>query len=178
MCILCLTRWEARLRNILGTDLFRQHSCGSADQTYLTQSHCTDTWPVSPSTDPIIPSFWQGSYKNTHFKSLVWSDEAVNLKSPALSTDTLPFSHQAIRWGQTVFLSKGSFLRYFTCHLTSIGLVCVVTRTLLRMWKTSFNSLTLNFLSENVNVQSRVLYWLTRTRLFPTLFQYLLSLED
>ena len=34
-----------------------------ADQTFhLTQSQYTDTGPASPSTDPITPGAWQGSY--------------------------------------------------------------------------------------------------------------------
>ena len=34
-----------------------------ADQTlYLTQSQYTDTWPTSPSVDPISPGAWQGSH--------------------------------------------------------------------------------------------------------------------
>ena len=34
-----------------------------ADQTfYLTQSQYTDTWPTSPSADPITPGSWQGRH--------------------------------------------------------------------------------------------------------------------
>ena len=39
-----------------------------ADQTfYLTQSQYTDTRPTSPSTDPIMPSAWQGSHRSANF---------------------------------------------------------------------------------------------------------------
>ena len=35
----------------------------AADQTFhLTQSQYTDTWPTSPSIDPITPGAWQGSH--------------------------------------------------------------------------------------------------------------------
>ena len=39
-----------------------------ADQTFrLTQSQYTDTGPTSPSTDPITPGAWQGSYWSANF---------------------------------------------------------------------------------------------------------------
>ena len=39
-----------------------------ADQTFqLTQSQYTDTGPTSPSTDPITPGPWQGSYWSANF---------------------------------------------------------------------------------------------------------------
>ena len=39
-----------------------------ADQTfYLSQSQYTDTWPTSPSTDPIMPGAWQGSNRSANF---------------------------------------------------------------------------------------------------------------
>ena len=39
-----------------------------ADQTfYLTQSQYTDTWPTSPSADPITPGAWQGSHWRVNF---------------------------------------------------------------------------------------------------------------
>ena len=39
-----------------------------ADQFfYLTQSQYTDTGPTSPSTDPITPGAWQGSYWSANF---------------------------------------------------------------------------------------------------------------
>ena len=39
-----------------------------ADQTFhLTQSQYTDTGPTSPSTDPIMPGAWQGSYWSAKF---------------------------------------------------------------------------------------------------------------
>ena len=35
----------------------------ASDQTFhLTQSQYTDTWPTSPSADPIMPGAWQGSH--------------------------------------------------------------------------------------------------------------------
>ena len=41
-----------------------------ADQTFhLTQSQYTDTWPTSPSTDPITPGAWQDSYWSAIFVS-------------------------------------------------------------------------------------------------------------
>ena len=40
-----------------------------ADQTfYLTQSQYTDTWPTSPSADPITPGAWQGSHWSANFE--------------------------------------------------------------------------------------------------------------
>ena len=40
-----------------------------ADQTfYLTQSQYTDTGPTSPSTDPITPGAWKGSYWSANFE--------------------------------------------------------------------------------------------------------------
>ena len=40
-----------------------------ADQTfYLTQSHCTDTRPTSPSADPITPGAGQGSHWSANFE--------------------------------------------------------------------------------------------------------------
>ena len=40
-----------------------------ADQTsYLTQSQYTDTGPTSPSTDPVTPGAWQGSYWSANFE--------------------------------------------------------------------------------------------------------------
>ena len=40
-----------------------------ADQTfYLTQAQYTDTWPSSPSTDPIPPGTWQGSHWSANFE--------------------------------------------------------------------------------------------------------------
>ena len=39
-----------------------------ADQTfYLTQLQYTDTRPTNPSTDPVTPGAWQGSYWSTNF---------------------------------------------------------------------------------------------------------------
>ena len=39
-----------------------------ADQTFhLAQSQYTDTGPTSPSTDPITPGAWQGSYWSVNF---------------------------------------------------------------------------------------------------------------
>ena len=39
-----------------------------ADPTfYLTQSQYTDTWPTSPSADPILPGAWQGSHWRANF---------------------------------------------------------------------------------------------------------------
>ena len=39
-----------------------------ADPTfYLTQSQYTDTWPTSPSADPIMPGAWQGSNWSAKF---------------------------------------------------------------------------------------------------------------
>ena len=39
-----------------------------ADPTfYLTQSQYTDTWPTSPSADPIMPGSWQGSHWSANF---------------------------------------------------------------------------------------------------------------
>ena len=39
-----------------------------ADQTFhLIQSQYTDTEPTSPSTDPITPGAWQGSYWSANF---------------------------------------------------------------------------------------------------------------
>ena len=39
-----------------------------ADQTfYLTQWQCSDTWPTSPSADPITPGAWQGSHWSAIF---------------------------------------------------------------------------------------------------------------
>ena len=43
-----------------------------ADQTfYLTQSLYTDTWPTSPSADPVTPGVWQDSQWNANFESVV-----------------------------------------------------------------------------------------------------------
>ena len=40
----------------------------AADPTFhLTQSQYTDTWPTSPSTDPITPGAWQGSHWSANF---------------------------------------------------------------------------------------------------------------
>ena len=40
-----------------------------ADPTfYLIQSQYTDTWPTSPSVDPIMPGAWQGSHWSANFK--------------------------------------------------------------------------------------------------------------
>ena len=40
-----------------------------ADQTfYLTQSQHTDTWPTSPSADPITRDAWQGSHWSDNFE--------------------------------------------------------------------------------------------------------------
>ena len=40
----------------------------AADQTfYLTQSQYTDTWPTSPSADPITPGAWQGRHRSANF---------------------------------------------------------------------------------------------------------------
>ena len=39
-----------------------------ADQSFhLTQPQYTDTWPTSPSTDPIMPGAWQGSHWSANF---------------------------------------------------------------------------------------------------------------
>ena len=41
----------------------------AADQTfYLTQSHCADTGPTSPSSDPLMPGAWQGSQWRANFE--------------------------------------------------------------------------------------------------------------
>ena len=37
-----------------------------ADQTF--QPRYTDTWPTSPSTDPVTPGTWQGSHWNAKFE--------------------------------------------------------------------------------------------------------------
>ena len=40
-----------------------------ADPTcYLNRSQYTDTWPTSPSTDPITPGAWQGNHRSVNFK--------------------------------------------------------------------------------------------------------------
>ena len=47
-------------------DRDRERERELADQTfYLTQY--TDTWPTSPSADPISPGVWQGRYWSVDF---------------------------------------------------------------------------------------------------------------
>ena len=69
-----------------------------ADQTFhLTQSQNTDTWPTSPSSDPITPGAWQGSHRSANFLSH-WYDSTPeksrrkrdsNPGSSALEADAL-----------------------------------------------------------------------------------------
>ena len=87
-----------------------------ADQTfYLTQSQYTDTWPTSPSADPITPGAWQGSHWSAIFfffflvtgmtrprkKSRCKRDS--NPGSSALEADALPLGQRG-----DVCLSDGS----------------------------------------------------------------------
>ena len=61
-----------------------------ADQTfYIAQSQYADTRPDSPSADPIMPGFWQGSHWSASFKSLVWLDPE---KSPQCKWESNPRS--------------------------------------------------------------------------------------
>ena len=58
-------------KRISGTDLLRQN-CHTgieiAGQTcYLTQSQYVDTWPTSPSTDPVTSNAWQVSPRSAKF---------------------------------------------------------------------------------------------------------------
>ena len=62
----CLTSQQhasvSQGRICTGTFMFCHTEIEVVDQTfYLTQSQYTDTWPTSPSTDPITPGAWQGS---------------------------------------------------------------------------------------------------------------------
>ena len=64
---------------ISGTDLLNFTCCHTeiqvADPTfYLTQSQYTDTWPTSPSADPIMPDAWQGSHQSANFWVTLWLD--------------------------------------------------------------------------------------------------------
>ena len=64
----------ATCKCISGTDLLRQYyvlshwdrSC-RPNFLRLTQSQYTDTWLISPSTDPIPPGAWQGSHWSANF---------------------------------------------------------------------------------------------------------------
>ena len=63
-----------------------------ADQTfYLTQSQYTDTWPTSPSADPITPGAWQGSPLECQFLSH-WYDSTP--KKSGIRTRDLPLSRR------------------------------------------------------------------------------------
>ena len=64
-----------------------------ADQTFhLTQSHYTDTGPISPSTDPITPGAWQGSHWNAIFLSV--TRPRKNPSASGIRTRALPLSRQ------------------------------------------------------------------------------------
>ena len=42
------------------------------DQTcYLTQSHCTDSGPASPSTEPLMPGILQDGHQSVNFSVTV-----------------------------------------------------------------------------------------------------------
>ena len=74
-----------------------------ADQTfYLTQSQYTDTGPISPSADPILPGAWQGSYwsANIWVTGMTWPRKKSQRKwdsnpgSSVLEADALPLGQR------------------------------------------------------------------------------------
>ena len=71
-CVGCLTSQQhaSVSQGRICTDNFtRSHTEKEVtDETFhLTQSQYTDTGPTSPSTDPITPDAWQGSYWSASF---------------------------------------------------------------------------------------------------------------
>ena len=81
----------------------------AADQTfylYLTQSQYTDTWPTSPSTDPMVPGAWQGSHWSASFE--VWTQ-----KNPVASRIWTPewgWNSSLVVFGLAVHSVAGSIL--------------------------------------------------------------------
>ena len=70
------------------------HTMGKVtDQTcYLSQTPYTDTWPTSPSTDPLTQGTWQWSHRSTRVKVMSWLDrgkQGSTPVSPALEVDIL-----------------------------------------------------------------------------------------
>ena len=64
-----------------------------ADQTfYLTQSQYTDTWPTSPSADPITPGAWQGSHWSANFEVTGMTRPRKNPGASGIRTRDLPLS--------------------------------------------------------------------------------------
>ena len=78
----------------------------AADQTFhLTQPQYTDTWPTSPSTDPIKPGAWQGSHWSANFEVTGMTPsrrkQDSNLGSSALKVDASA-SRPTRRWLSTL----------------------------------------------------------------------------
>ena len=66
-----------------------------ADPTfYLTQSQYTDTWPTSPSTDPITPGAWQGSHWSANFWVTGMTRPRKNPGASGIWTRDLPLSRR------------------------------------------------------------------------------------
>ena len=89
-----LLKVPATCKRISGTDLHNFTCCHNeiqlADQTiYLTQSQYTDTGPISPSDDPIMPGAWQGSHWYDSTPKKIPAHAGFEPGSSALEADTL-----------------------------------------------------------------------------------------
>ena len=64
---------------------------------YVTQSQYTDTWPTSPSADPVTPGAWQRSHLSTNFSvtgmarpgKRSTAKAGIEFRFPALEVDVL-----------------------------------------------------------------------------------------
>ena len=66
-----------------------------ADQTfYLTKSQYTDTWPTSPTADPITPGAWQGSHWSANFEVTGMTRPRKNPGASRIRTRDLPLSRR------------------------------------------------------------------------------------
>ena len=66
-----------------------------ADQTFnLTESQYTDTWPTSPSADPITPGAWQESHWSANFQVTGMTRPRKNPGASGIQTRDLPLSRR------------------------------------------------------------------------------------
>ena len=110
MFVSWLLNVPATCQCISGTDLLMFSCCHTETEVadhifYLVQPQYTDTWPTSPTADPITPGAWQGSLWSANFKTWYGSTrkkvprhkQELNPGSSALKVDALitrPTSHR------------------------------------------------------------------------------------